>query len=120
MSANAGVSRPAARKVVIWERFSECVRAWEAEMAALARTNEAHYWSEGIENTCRRRTKDREDVTRNSGVSSGPYSQAKSSVTPKCVPSSSLRAYRFPIEVFESSTCEKMPAFRSFDAGPKQ
>jgi hypothetical protein len=54
------------------------------------------------------------------GASSGPYSQAKSSVTPKGVPSSSLRAYRFPIEVFESSTREKMPAFRSFDAGPKQ
>jgi hypothetical protein len=44
------------------------------------------------------------------------YSQAKSSVTPKGVPSSSLRAYRFPIEVFESSTREKMPALRSFDA----
>jgi hypothetical protein len=54
------------------------------------------------------------------GSSSGPYSQAKSSVTPKGVPSSSLRAYRFPIEVLESSTREKIPALRSFDAGPKQ
>lgn len=48
--------------------------------------------------------------------SSLPNSQAKSSVTPKGVPSSSLRAYRFPIEVFESSTREKIPALRSFDA----
>jgi hypothetical protein len=54
------------------------------------------------------------------GSSSGPYSQAKSSVTPKGVPSSSLRAYRFPIEVLESSTREKIPALRSFDAVPKQ
>ena len=53
------------------------------------------------------------------GSSSGPYLQAKSSVTPKGVPSSSLRAYRFPIEVFESSTREKMPALRSFDAVPQ-
>jgi hypothetical protein len=48
--------------------------------------------------------------------SSGPHSQAKSSVTPKGVPSSSLRAYRFPIEVFESSTREKTPALRSLEA----
>ena len=53
------------------------------------------------------------------GSSSGPYLQAKSSVTPKGVPSSSLRAYRFPIEVFESSTREKTPALRSFDAAPQ-
>jgi len=52
--------------------------------------------------------------------SSGPYSQAKSSVTPNGVPSSSLRAYRFPIEVLESSTREKIPALRSFDAALKQ
>lgn len=31
---------------------------------------------------------------------------AKSSVSPNGVPSSSLRAYRFPMEVFESSTRE--------------
>ena len=42
--------------------------------------------------------------------------QAKSSVTPNGVPSSSLRAYRFPIDVFESSTREKTPAFRNLDA----
>jgi hypothetical protein len=60
------------------------------------------------------------DVSSFAGSSSGPYSQAKSSVTPKGVPSSSLRAYRFPIEVFESSTREKMPALRSFDAGRKK
>jgi hypothetical protein len=59
------------------------------------------------------------DVSCFASSSSGPYSQAKSSVTPKGVPSSSLRAYRFPIEVFESSTREKMPALRSFDAGAK-
>ena len=42
--------------------------------------------------------------------------QAKSSVTPNGVPSSSLRAYRFPIDVFESSTRENTPALRNLDA----
>jgi len=41
---------------------------------------------------------------------------AKSSVTPKGVPSSSLRAYRLPIDVFESSTREKTPALRNLEA----
>ena len=43
-------------------------------------------------------------------------SHAKSSVTPNGVPSSSFRAYRFPIDVFESSTRENTPPFLSFDA----
>ena len=42
--------------------------------------------------------------------------QAKSSVTPNGVPSSSLRAYRFPIDVFESSTRENTPALRNLEA----
>ena len=46
----------------------------------------------------------------------GKHIQAKSSVTPNGVPSSSLRAYRFPIDVFESSTRENTPALRNLDA----
>ena len=42
--------------------------------------------------------------------------QAKSMVSPYGVPSSSLRAYRFPIEVLESSTREKTPALRNLEA----
>ena len=42
--------------------------------------------------------------------------QAKSNVTPNGVPSSSFRAYRFPIDVFESSTRENTPALRNLDA----
>ena len=71
MSADAVVSCPAARKVEIWERISEWVRAWEAEMAALARTNETNYWYERIESMRGRRTKDREDITRNWDVAFG-------------------------------------------------
>ena len=45
--------------------------------------------------------------------------QAKSRVTPKGVPNSSLRAYRLPIDVFESSTRENTPAWRNFEAAKK-
>ena len=47
-------------------------------------------------------------------------SQAKSSVRPNGVPSSSFRAYRLPIEVLESSTREKTPALRSFEASVEE
>ena len=43
MIADAVVSCPAARKVVIWESISEWVRAWEGEVAALARTTRGIY-----------------------------------------------------------------------------
>ncbi|KAH7100022.1 hypothetical protein BKA62DRAFT_758257 [Auriculariales sp. MPI-PUGE-AT-0066] len=43
-------------------------------------------------------------------------SQAKSTVTPYGVPSSSLRAYRRPIVALESSTRAEIPARRSFAA----
>lgn len=45
--------------------------------------------------------------------------QAKSRVTPKGVPNSSFRAYRLPIDVFESSTRENTPALRNFEAAKK-
>lgn len=44
---------------------------------------------------------------------------AKSIVTPYGVPSSSFRAYRLPIDVFESSTREKIPARRNLVASPQ-
>jgi hypothetical protein len=42
--------------------------------------------------------------------------QAKSSVTPNGVPSSSFREYRFPIVTFESSTLHANPALLNFCA----
>jgi len=41
---------------------------------------------------------------------------AKSTVIPNGVPSSSFLAYRFPIDVLESSTRENTPPLRSLDA----